>query len=125
MPVALAALGEGARVRRVARRVEHFSRRAVAGHAVTAQIGEMRDKRRGLGTMPDDARLDHDDARARGEAAQRAETRGAAPSEAAAALAARAGAMQPAGLLRRRENTRDEAPSLLPAASSGCGRGGR
>ena len=68
-----------------------------------------------LGPMPDDARLDHDDARAGGETAQRAEARGAAAPEAAAALAARAASMQPAGLLRRRENTRDEAlPSSRP-----------
>ena len=36
MPVALAALGEGASVRRVARRVEHFPGGAIASDAIAA-----------------------------------------------------------------------------------------
>ena len=36
MPVALAALGEGASVRGVARRVEHFSGGAIASDAIAA-----------------------------------------------------------------------------------------
>src|SRR5208283_5160254 len=111
MPVVPAALGEGLCVSRVARRVEHLAGRAVTGHAVAAQVGEMRGKRRAPWTMPDDSRLDHDNAGAGGETAQRAEARGTTPSETAAALAARPPSMQPAGLLRRRKHSRDEAPS--------------
>ena len=68
----------------------------------------MRCQRRGLGTVSDDARLDHRAARSRGEAAQRAETRGATASEPAATLSARARTMKPAGLLSRREDAGDK-----------------
>ena len=109
MSVLPAALGEAARLRRVVRRVEHFAGRAVAGHAVAAQIGKMRCERRGPRAMPDDARLDHDHARAGGETTQRAEASGATAPKVAAALSAGGSSMQPAGLLRRSENTGDEA----------------
>jgi uncharacterized membrane protein YadS len=42
MAVALAALGEGASVRGVARLVEHFSRCAIASDAIAARIARVR-----------------------------------------------------------------------------------
>ncbi len=79
-------------------------------------------KGRGPGTVPDDTRFDDGAARTRGQAAQRAKARGAPPPEGGARAATRARAMQAAGLLRRRENARNEALPLYRRLRSDAAR---
>ncbi|MCY1308318.1 hypothetical protein D9M70_583160 [compost metagenome] len=58
MPVAVASLSEGLRVRRIAIRAEHTGFLPVAGHALAPQISEMSGKRCTAAAEPYHPRLD-------------------------------------------------------------------
>src|SRR5690606_17632855 len=90
----------------------------VSGHAVTAQISEVRAKRRGARAMAHHAGLDDDDARAAGQEAIGLNAGAlAAPEARAVARRDLAGTGDAApGLLRGGERLRNERPSLLCAS---------
>ena len=82
MPIPFAALGEILCILVVRLSPEQLSLLPVPGHAVAAQIGEMRAERRAAFAVTDHARLDHRSARARGDQAVGLDGRALAAAEA-------------------------------------------
>ena len=118
--VVLAAFGESARVRLVARRVEHSARRAVARDAVAAKIGQVSGERRGfwlcrttraLTTTPRDPELRP---RSAPRLAARPRPKAPRPFRARQSDAGRRPSASP-----RERAQRSSSP--LPASSIGCG----
>ena len=124
MPVALAALREVPRVHLVVLRPEQPGLLPVAGHAVPAQIIEVRAERGRAAGVTDDAGLDDGNARAPGEKAVGLDAGALAAAEARTAggrdLAGAGHAA--AGLLRGRQCLRNEGPRLLRASRTNAPR---
>ena len=115
MAIILASPGEGAAISFLRSRPEQPGLFSLTGHAIAAEIVEMRAERRGAAGVPHDAGLDDCAARARGDEAVRLDAGALAVAEARAiggndAPGARDAA---ARLLRGGQRLRDEGPSRL------------